>query len=130
MTEMLPVGTIVTAVPAGSLAGTPGQQFMVQSKVENGKIVSFLVPVQQVTEVEETVPEGTVTMDMLEREHSPTEKPRKMPRKEKDVLTKIRRQWVMDNFRKGTSVTCQTVGLVHFSPGGRRKRNRITVRAC
>ncbi|GAV07101.1 hypothetical protein RvY_16977 [Ramazzottius varieornatus] len=59
MTEMLPVGTIVTAVPAGSPAGTPGQHFMVQSKVENGKIVPFLVPVQQVTEVEETVPEGS-----------------------------------------------------------------------
>ncbi|GAU97628.1 hypothetical protein RvY_08894 [Ramazzottius varieornatus] len=59
MTEMLPVSTIVTAVPAGSPAGTPGQQFMVQSKVENGKIVSFLVPVQQVPELEETVPEGS-----------------------------------------------------------------------
>lgn len=50
--QTLPVGTIVTAVPAGSPAGTPGQQFMVQSKVENGKNVSFLVPVQQVTAAE------------------------------------------------------------------------------
>ncbi|GAU87239.1 hypothetical protein RvY_00122 [Ramazzottius varieornatus] len=54
--QTLPVGTIVTAVPAGSPAGTPGQQFMVQSKVENGKKVSFLVPVQQVNVAPEAAP--------------------------------------------------------------------------